>query len=85
MVSLSGATCILSTVLWAIPMHDRLDEFGRSAATIDSLLAANLVRTAALTISLGVLGWSVGRLLGRGAADELLPDEHGPAPSGQGG
>jgi len=64
-VSLSGITCILSTVLWAIPMHDRLDEIGQSAATIDSLLAANLVRTVALSISLGVLGWSVGRLLQR--------------------
>lgn len=84
-VSLSGATCIASTVLWAIPMHDRLDEIGRSAETIDSLLAANLVRTAALTISLGVLGWCVGRLLSQGAADQLLPVEHEPAQSGQGG
>lgn len=64
-VSLSGVTCILSTVLWAVPMHDRLDEIGQSAATIDSLLAANLVRTVALSISLGLLGWSVGRLLQR--------------------
>lgn len=62
-VSLSGATCILSTVLWAIPMHDRLDQIGQSAATIDSLLAANLVRTVALTVSLAVLGWCVGRQL----------------------
>lgn len=63
MVSLSGVTCILSTVLWAIPMHDRLDEVGHSAARIESLLTANLVRTVALSISLGVLGWSVGRPL----------------------
>lgn len=64
-VSLSGVTCIVSTILWAVPMHDRLDEIGQSAATIDSLLAANLVRTVALSISLGVLGWTVGRLLQR--------------------
>ncbi len=38
-------------MLWAVPTHDRLDEAGRSAATIDSLLPADLVRTVALTAS----------------------------------
>ena len=50
-VALGGVVSIASTVLWAIPMHDRLDAAGRSDATVDSLLRANLLRTVALTAS----------------------------------
>ncbi len=60
-VSVAGVVAIASTVLWAIPMHDRLDEVGRSAPTIDSLLRANLLRTVALTGSTVALVWSVWR------------------------
>jgi hypothetical protein len=60
-VSAAGVVSLASTVLWAIPMHDRLDNVGRSAATIDSLLRANLLRTVALTTSTLVLVWSVWR------------------------
>lgn len=60
-VAVSGAVSLLSTVLWAIPMHDRLDDIGQSQATIDSLLDANLVRSLALTVGTGVLLWCVGR------------------------
>ena len=60
-VSAAGVVSVASTVLWAIPMHDRLDRAGRSAATIDSLLRANLLRTAALTTSTLALVWSVWR------------------------
>jgi hypothetical protein len=65
-VSGAGVVSIASTVLWAIPMHDRLDRTGPSAATIDSLLRANLLRTAALTASTLALVWSGWR--GGGAA-----------------
>ncbi|MGY1690681.1 hypothetical protein [Geodermatophilus sp. SYSU D01105] len=64
-VGLGGVVSIGSTVLWAIPMHDRLDEAGRSDATIDSLLRANLLRTVALTASTLALVWSAWRC-GRG-------------------
>lgn len=60
-VSLSGLTCVLTTVLWAIPMHDRLDRIGRSATTIDSLLDANLLRSLALTVATLALCWCLGR------------------------
>ncbi|MEI2775046.1 MAG: hypothetical protein V9G19_03555 [Tetrasphaera sp.] len=40
-VAAGGLSAIASTVLWAIPRHDRLDRIGRDAATIDSLLQAN--------------------------------------------
>ncbi|MDD7937347.1 hypothetical protein PHK61_02810 [Actinomycetospora lutea] len=50
-----GLVSLVSTVAWAIPMHDRLDRLGRSAATIDSLLDANLVRSLALTASTAAL------------------------------
>lgn len=61
-VSLTGLTALASTVLWAIPMHDKLDRIGQSDATIDSLLQANALRTAALTIGAGVL---LSALMGR--------------------
>ncbi len=61
LVSAAGVVSVASTVLWAIPMHDRLDHAGRSAATIDSLLRANLLRTAALTASTLALVRSVWR------------------------
>jgi hypothetical protein len=67
-VSVAGVVALASTVLWAVPMHDRLDEVGRSALTIDSLLRANLLRTVALTGSTLALVWSVWRS-GRGAGD----------------
>lgn len=65
-VVVSGVGCLLSTVLWAIPMHDRLDAIGQDAATIASLLAANGVRTALLTAGAAALTWTVVRLLQRG-------------------
>lgn len=64
-VGLVGLTSLVSTALWAIPMHDRLDDAGPSAATIDSLLTANLVRTLALTAGTATLAWCTGRLLRR--------------------
>jgi hypothetical protein len=48
-VAASGIGALVSTVAWAIPMHDRLDAIGQSAPTIDSLLDANLVRSLVLT------------------------------------
>jgi hypothetical protein len=59
----SGAIALLSTVLWAIPRHGDLDRIGRSNATIDSLLRANSLRTAALSLAAVTLAWSVGRRL----------------------
>ena len=64
-VGLVGLTSLSSTVLWAIPMHDRLDADGLSAATIGGLLSANLVRTLALTAGTVVLTWCTGRLVRR--------------------
>jgi hypothetical protein len=55
LVSATGVGAILSTVLWAIPMHDRLDRIGQDAATLDSLLQANAVRTGLLTLGAGAL------------------------------
>jgi hypothetical protein len=49
-VSATGVVALASTVLRAIPMHDRLDRSGQSDVTIDSLLQANLVRSLALTV-----------------------------------
>lgn len=60
-VAVGGLTSALTTALWAIPMHDRLDEVGRSAETIDSLVLANVPRTVALTLSTGVLLWVLAR------------------------
>ena len=57
LVSISGVTALLSTVLWAIPLHQRLDDDGPSAATIDGLLDANLVRTSALSAATLALLW----------------------------
>jgi hypothetical protein len=65
LVALSGLGSLLSTVLWAIPMHDRLDVIGQDAATITSLLQANGLRTALLTIGAATLSWSLARLLRR--------------------
>jgi hypothetical protein len=62
-VAVTGLTSLLATVLWAIPMHDRLDQSGQSAATLDSLLQANLLRSVALTAGTVVLGWCVTRLV----------------------
>jgi hypothetical protein len=44
-----GLGGLLSTVAWAIPMHNRLDRIGQDHATIQSLLRANLVRSVLLT------------------------------------
>lgn len=60
-VAAAGATALVSTVAWAIPMHARLDRIGQDAATIDSLLSANLVRSVALTVGTAALSWSVAR------------------------
>ena len=64
-VAATGLASLLATVLWPIPMHDRLDRSGRSAATLDSLLQANLVRSIALTVGTVTLGWCVTRLVRR--------------------
>ena len=64
-VAVAGIVSLASTVLWAIPMHARLDSAGPSPATIDSLLSANLVRSAALSVGAVTLTWCLGRLLSR--------------------
>ena len=64
MVAGAGLVSLLATVLWAIPMHDRLDQIGQDAATIDSLLSANLLRSLALTAGTAALVWCLTR--GRG-------------------
>ncbi|PVZ03428.1 hypothetical protein [Actinomycetospora cinnamomea] len=48
-VAAGGLGALVSTLAWAIPRHDRLDRIGRDAATIDSLLQANLVRSLVLS------------------------------------
>ena len=63
LVAICGLGSILSTVAWAIPMHDRLDRIGQDAATITSLLQANALRTAFLTAGTLVLVGIVGKLL----------------------
>ena len=63
LVGATGLTCLVSTLLWAIPMHDRLDAQGFANPTLDSLLAANLVRTAALTAGTLTLGWCLRRMM----------------------
>jgi hypothetical protein len=68
LVSAAGGTSLAATVLWAIPMHNRLDRVGRSPGTIDSLLRANLLRTVALTGSTLTLIWSTWRSWGRTGA-----------------
>jgi hypothetical protein len=63
-VAASGIGALVSTVAWAIPMHDRLDAIGQSAATIDSLLDANLLRSLVLTagtVALAVATTRTGR------------------------
>jgi len=64
-VSVAGLTSLLATVLWAIPMHDRLDRAGQSPGTIDSLLQANLLRSLALTAGTAVLCWCLARSVRR--------------------
>jgi hypothetical protein len=61
-VAAGGLTSVLTTVLWAIPMHDRLDSIGQSQQVIDSLILANVPRTAALTVSTAVLLWALVRM-----------------------
>ena len=57
----TGVVSLLATALWAIPMHDRLDRIGQDAATLDSLLQANLVRSLALTAGTAALVWCLAR------------------------
>jgi hypothetical protein len=64
-VTAGGAVALLSTVLWAIPRHDHLDQVGLDLETVDSLLRANLVRTTALVAASATLLWCLGRALGR--------------------
>lgn len=59
LVALGGAGSLLTTMLWAVPMHRRLDEIGQDAGTIDSLIQANAVRTGLLTLAALALTWSV--------------------------
>lgn len=61
LVAGTGLTSLVATVAWAIPMHDRLDRIGQDAATIDSLLGANLLRSLALTVGTGALVWCLRR------------------------
>jgi hypothetical protein len=64
-VAASGVGALVSTVAWAIPRHDRLDRIGQDAATIDSLLEANLLRSLLLTmgtVALVVAATRSGRL-----------------------
>ena len=63
LVGATGLTCLASTLLWAIPMHDRLDAQGLATATLDSLLDGNLLRTTALTAATLTLGWCLRRML----------------------
>lgn len=63
LIGATGLTCLATTVLWAIPMHDRLDAQGFAQTTLNSLLEANLVRTAALTAGTLTLGWCLRRML----------------------
>ena len=65
LVAISGVGALLSTVSWAIPMHDQLDRIGQDVSTIASLLQANAVRTAFLTLGTAVLGWSIVKLIRR--------------------
>lgn len=46
-------------MLWAIPMHDRLDEQGPVAATLDSRLQAKMLRSVVLSVCTVLLGWMV--------------------------
>ncbi|MEE3851457.1 hypothetical protein VZC37_14015 [Gordonia sp. LSe1-13] len=62
---MSGIGALLSTVAWAIPMHNRLDDIGQDPATISSLIAANGVRTAFLTAGALALSWCAVRLIRR--------------------
>lgn len=61
-VAVTGLASLLATVLWAIPMHDRLDQIGQSTATVDSLLQANLLRSLALTAGTAALAWCVAKV-----------------------
>lgn len=63
-VAASGVVSLASTVLWAIPMHARLDRIGQDAETISSLLQANALRTGALTLGAVALFWCLVRLAG---------------------
>lgn len=63
----TGVVSLLATVLWAIPMHDRLDRIGQDAATLDSLLQANLLRSLALTAGTVALVWCLARVSRRRA------------------
>ena len=58
-VSGSGVVALVATVAWAIPMHARLDAVGQSPEALASLLQANAVRTAALTVGAGALLWAL--------------------------
>jgi hypothetical protein len=64
-VASTSAAALLSTVLWAIPAHDRLDAAGLADATVATLLDANLVRSIAITAGTATLVWCVGRRLAR--------------------
>jgi hypothetical protein len=71
-VALSGVVSLVSTVAWAIPMHDRLDRIGQDPETLTSLLQANGVRTAALTVGgLALLGVMARRGASRRARQEV--------------
>ncbi|WP_344812465.1 hypothetical protein [Microlunatus aurantiacus] len=64
-VAVSGVGSLLGTVLWAIPRHDLLDRIGQDPATITSLIQANGLRTALLTLGAVTLSWSLVRLIRR--------------------
>lgn len=83
LVGAAGVTSLLSTVLWAIPMHDRLDQAGQSVDTINSLLEANLLRSLALTVGAITLIWCVATS-GQGPRPRSVRQStpRGPAPPG---
>lgn len=65
LIAIAGLGSILTTVLWAIPMHDQLDRIGQDSATLQSLLTANAFRTGFLTVGTLALFGTVVKLIRR--------------------
>lgn len=63
-VLLFGLVLVLwaSTFLWAIPLHNRLEQ-GFDAGIIEQLVGMNWIRTLAWSLRLAILTWLVSRLL----------------------
>jgi hypothetical protein len=58
-VALASLAALVATLAQAIPAHDAMDRVGAAAPAIDTLLAANLLRSAALTIGTLALAGSL--------------------------